>query len=148
MAHRTDDIFSFSAFDPAGLGETMRDLAEKGATQSRDAYAKMKAAAEEASRTMESTIYSAQAGSMELGIKAIDALRTNTDMSLSHIEALFTAKSLSHFVELQTTFLRRQAEVTLDQARTMQDAARKVAEDVTKPGKQAAEKVMAKFQSH
>ncbi len=126
----------------------MRDFAEKGATQSREAYARMKAAAEEASRTVESTIYSAQAGSMELGIKAIDALRMNADMSFSHMEALIGAKSLSQFLELQTSFMRKQAEVTLEQARSMQDAARKVAEDVAKPGKQAAEKVMAKFQPH
>jgi phasin len=148
MAHRTDDIFSFSAFDPARLGETMRDFAEKGTAQSREAYGRMKAAAEEASRTLESTIYSAQAGSMELGIRAIDALRSNADMSFSHMEALMGAKTLSQFVELQTSFMRKQAEVTLEQARSMQDAARKVAEDVAKPGKQAAEKVMASFQPH
>ncbi|MGK9052333.1 phasin [Neorhizobium petrolearium] len=145
MAYRTDDIFSFSAFDPAKLTESFREFAEKGATQSRDAYAKMKVAAEEATKTVETTLQSAQAGSVELGLKAIDALRTNADMSLSHMEALLGVKSVSELLELQTAFIRKQAEVTVEQAKAMQDAARKLAEDVAKPGKEAAEKAMATF---
>ena len=88
MAYKTDDIFSFSAFDPARLTDGFREFAEKGATQSREAYARMKTAAEEATKTVETTLQSAQTGSVELGLKAIDALRANADMSLYHMEAL------------------------------------------------------------
>ncbi|MGK6314047.1 phasin [Neorhizobium sp. DT-125] len=147
MAYKTDDIFSFSAFDPAKLTESFREFAEKGATQSRDAYAKMKVAAEEATKTVETTMQSAQAGSVELGLKAIDALRTNADMSLSHMEALLGVKSVSELLELQTAFIRKQTEVTVEQAKSMQDAARKLAEELTKPGKEAAEKAMATFKA-
>lgn len=141
----TDDIFSFSAFDPAKLTQGWREFAEQGTTHSRDAYGKMKTAAEEASRTVESTIHSAQVGSMEFGLKAIDAFRTNTEMSLSHMEQLMGAKSFSEVLELQTTFVRKQAEFTVEQARTMQQAAQKMADDVAKPGKEAAEKAMNAF---
>jgi len=147
MAYRTDDIFSFSAFDPSKMTESFRDLAEKGASQSRDAYGKMKSATEEVTRTVESTMQSAQAGTVEIGLKAIDALRTNVDMSLSHMESLFGVKSISEFMELQTAFFRRQAEFTVEQAKAMQDSARKLAEDVSKPGKDAAEKAMATFKA-
>ncbi|MFB9950225.1 phasin [Rhizobium puerariae] len=147
MAYKTDDIFSFSAFDPAKLTESFRDFAEKGATQSREAYAKMKTAAEEATKTVETTLQSAQAGSVELGLKAIDAIRTNADLSLSHMEALLGVKSVSELLELQTAFIRKQAEVTVEQAKSLQDTARKIAEDVAKPGKDAAEKVMATFKA-
>ncbi len=140
----TDDIFSFSAFDPAKLAQGWREFAES-TTHSRDAYGKMKTAAEEATQTMQSTIHSAQTGSMEIGLKAIDALRTNTEMSFSHMEQLLGAKSLSEVVELQTAFVRKQAELTVEQARAMQEAARKMADDVAKPGKEAAEKVMDAF---
>ena len=143
MAYKTDDIFSFTAFDPAKLTESFREFAEKGATQSRDAYAKMKTAAEEATKTVETTLQSAQAGSVELGLKAIDALRTNADMSLSHMEALLGVKSVSELFELQTAFIRKQAELAVEQAKTMQEATRKVAENVAKPGKDAAEKAMS-----
>ncbi len=143
----TDDVFSFSAFDPARLTQDWREFAEKGATQSRDAYGRMKTAAEEATRTMESTIHSAQAGSLEIGLKAIDALRTNTEMSWSHMQSLMGARSLSQLLELQTTFVRRQAELTIEQARSLQEAAQKVADEVARPGKEVAEKAMDAFKA-
>ncbi|MBW6420787.1 phasin [Rhizobium sp. XQZ8] len=143
----TNDVFSFSAFDPSKFTESFRDFAEKGATQSREAYAKMKTATEEATKTVESTMQSAQAGSVELGLKAIDALRTNADASLSHMEALLGVKSVSELFELQTSFFRKQAELTVEQAKSMQDTARKIVEDVAKPGKDAAEKAMSTFKA-
>jgi len=141
----TDDIFSFSAFDPAKLTQSWREFAERSTTNSRDAYGKMKTAAEEATRTVESTIHSAHAGSMEFGLKAIDAMRTNTEMSLSHMEQLMGAKSFSEVMELQTAFVRKQAEFTVEQVKVMQEAAQKVAGEVSRPGKEAAEKVMDAF---
>jgi phasin len=145
MAYRTDDIFSFSAFDANRFSDSLRDFAEKGATQSREAFTKMKSAAEEATKTVETTMQTAQAGSVELGLKAIDAMRTNAELSLAHMEALLGIKSVAELIELQTGFVRKQAEVTVEQAKAMQEAARKLAEDVTKPGKEAAEKVMTSF---
>lgn len=145
MAYTNNDIFSFSAFDPAKLTDGFREFAEKGASQSREAYSKMKEAAEETTKTVETTMQSAQAGSVELGLKAIDALRTNADMSLSHMEALLGVKSVAELFELQTAFFRKQAEVTVEQAKTMQEAARKIAEDVAKPSKEATEKAMSNF---
>lgn len=147
MATKTADVFSFSTFDPSKFSESFRDFAEKGAAQSKEAYAKMKAAAEDASKTMETTLESAQAGTVELGLKAIDALRTNADMSLSHMEALLGVKSVAELVELQTSFFRKQAELTVEQAKAMQETAKKVAETVTKPGKEAAEKVFSTFKA-
>ncbi|PZU88517.1 MAG: phasin [Shinella sp.] len=146
-AANSKDVFSFSTFDPSKFSESFRDFAEKGAAQSKEAFAKMKAAAEEASKTVETTVQSAQAGSVELGLKAIDALRTNADMSLSHMEALLGVKSVAELVELQTSFIRKQAEVTVEQAKAMQEAAKKVAETVTKPGKEAVEKVVSSFKA-
>ena len=137
------DVFSISNFDPSKVTETFRDFAEKGATQSREAYAKMKTAAEEAGKTIEATVESAQSGTVELSLKAIDALRTNAETSLSHMEALIACKSLSEVFELQTAFIRKQAELAMEQARGMQETTRKVAENLVKPTKDAAEKAMS-----
>jgi phasin len=147
MAYRTDDMFSFAAFDPSKMNESFREFAEKGASQSRDAYGRMKFAAEEATNTAQSTIQAAQAGTLEFGLKAMDALRTNADMSLAHLEQLFSVRSISEFMQLQTAFIRRQAELTVEQARTLQDSTRELAENVVEPGRQAAEKVMATFKA-
>ncbi|QRM54285.1 phasin [Sinorhizobium sp. BG8] len=137
---KIEDVFSISSFDPSKFTESFRDFAEKGAVQTKEAYAKMKEAAEEATKTVESTLENAQAGTVELGLKAIDALRTNAESSLSHMEALLGVKSLSELFELQTAFLRKQAEVTVEQAKAMQEATKLVAEKVAAPGKTAAEK--------
>ena len=147
MAYRTDDVFSFAAFDPAKLTDSFRDFAEKGAAQSREAYARMKAAAEDASKTAETTMQSAQAGSVEIGLKAIEALRTNADLSLTHMESLLGVKSVAEFLELQTTYIRKQAELTVEQAKSIQDATRKMADAVSLPSREAAEKAMSSFKA-
>ena len=145
---KTEDAFSLASFDPAKVTESFRDFAEKGAVQSKEAYSKMKTAAEDATKTVEATLESAQSGSVELGLKAIEALRTNVENSLSHMEALIGVKSVSELFEVQTAFIRKQAELAMEQARTMQEATRKVAENVTRPGKDAAEKAMSGFKAN
>ena len=144
---KTDDVFSIASIDPAKLSESFRDFAEMGAAQTKEAYAKMKEAAEDATRTVEATLESAQAGSVELGLKAIDALRTNAENSLSHMEALLGVKSVAELFELQTAFLRKQAEVAVEQAKSLQETSKKVAEKVSAPGKSAAEKAMKSFKT-
>lgn len=145
---KTDDIFSMSAFDPTKATESFRDFAEKGAAQSKEAYAKMKAAADDATKTVEATFENAHSGSVEIGLKAIEALRTNADNSLSHMEALLGVKSVSELFELQTAFIRKQAELAMEQAKSMQEATRKVAENVSKPGKDAAEKAFSSLKKN
>ena len=144
---KTDDVFSIASFDPSKLAESFRDFAEKGAQQSKEAYAKLKSAGEEASKTLEATVQTAQAGSVEIGLKAVDALRINAESSLSHMEALLAVKSVAEFFELQTSFLRKQAEITIEQAKSLQETTKQVAEKVAKPSKEAAEKVMASFKA-
>ena len=144
---KTDDVFSIASIDPSKLSESFREFAEKGATQTKEAYAKMKEAAEDATKTVEATLESAQAGSVELGLKAIEALRTNAENSLSHMEALLGVKSVAELFELQTSFLRKQAEVAVEQAKSLQETSKKVAEKVAAPGKSAAEKAMKSFKA-
>ena len=144
---KTDDVFSIASIDPSKVSESFREFAEKGAAQTKEAYAKMKEAAEDATKTVEATLESAQAGSVELGLKAIDALRTNAENSLSHMEALLGVKSVAELFELQTAFLRKQAEIAVEQARTLQETSRKVAENVAAPSKSAAEKAMKSFKA-
>jgi phasin len=145
MASMTDDVFSIASFDPSKLAESFRDFAEKGAQQSKEAYAKLKTAGEDAGKTLEATVQTAQAGSVEIGLKAIDALRVNAENSLSHMEALLGVKSVAEFFELQTSFFRKQAELTVEQAKSLQETTKQVVEKVTKPSKEAAEKAMASF---
>lgn len=141
----TEDAFSMAAFDPSKFADNFRDMADKSAEKSREAYGKMKEVAEDATKTIEATMQSAQAGTVELGLKTIDAVRANAEASLAHAEALLGVKSVSELFELQTAFFRKQAETAMTQVKTLQEASRVVAEKVAKPGKDAAEKVMSSF---
>ncbi|MBX5090621.1 phasin [Rhizobium lentis] len=142
---KTDDVFSIASFDPSKLAESFREFAEKGAQQSKEAYAKLRTAGEEAGKTLEATVQTAQAGTVEIGLKAIDVLRVNAETSLSHMEALLGVKSVAEFVELQTAFIRKHAELTVEQAKSIQETTKQVAEKLAKPSKEAAEKAMASF---
>ncbi|TPW27918.1 phasin [Pararhizobium mangrovi] len=141
------DVFSFSAFDPTKITETYRDFAEKSMLQSREGYTRMKTVAEDATKTAEATLENAQAGTVELGLKAIDYMRAHTENSLSHMEALLGVKSVAEVMELQSSFFRKQMELGADHAKSMQETSRKVADDVSKPGKSAMDKAMKEAKS-
>lgn len=144
-AKKTDDVFAMNAFDPSKFTDNFRDFAEKSSVKTKEALAKMKEATEEAGKTVEATLSSAQTGAVEFGMKAIDILRANTESSYAHMEALLGVKSVAELFELQTAFVRKQAEAVVAQAKSLQETSKKVAEEVSKPGKAAAEKAMAGF---
>ncbi len=142
---KTEDAFSISSFDPSKFTENFRDFAEKNSFKTKEALAKVKEATEEAGKTVEATLANAQAGTVEFGKKAIEILRTSTENSFSHLEALLNVKSVSELFELQTGFIRKQAELSVEQAKSLSETSKKVAEQVVKPGRDAAEKAMASF---
>jgi phasin len=144
-AKKTEDAFSFPAFDPSKLSDGFRDFAEKSSVNAKEALSKVKEATEEASKTVEATLQSAQAGTVELGMKAIEVLRSNTESSFAHLEQMMGVKSVAELFELQTAFIRKQAEAAVEQAKALTETSKKVAESVSKPGKDAAEKVMSTF---
>ena len=148
MSKKTEsDAFAMPTFDASKVTDQFRDFAEKGLAQSKDAYAKMKTAAEDAQKTVEDTFKTAQNAGTEVSLKAISVLRANTEAGLSHMEALVGVKSVSDFVELQTSFFRKQAELFTAQAKDLQDASTKAAEKAAAPVKAAIEKVVSEFKA-
>ena len=77
-----------------------RELTEKSVSQARDAYAKMRTAAEDATDLVQGTIETAREGAFALGIKAVDAAKSNSDASFALFRDLFGAKTLSDVIEL------------------------------------------------
>ncbi|RVD69844.1 phasin [Mesorhizobium sp. M4A.F.Ca.ET.029.04.2.1] len=138
----TIENVEFPSFDASKATDQIRAFAEKGVEQSKEAYAKLKTGAEETQKVLESTFETAKTVSGDLSLKTIAALRANADAGFSHLEALISAKSLSEVVELQTAFLRKRAELAVEQAKEFQAVASKAAEDVSKPIKTAFEKAL------
>ena len=148
MSKKSDtDAFAMPSFDASKVSDQFRDFAEKGLEQSKDAYAKMKTATEDAQKTVEETFKSVQTAGADASLKAIAALRANTEAGLNHLEALVGVKSVADFVELQTSFFRKQAELVTAQAKELQDISTKAAEKAAAPVKAAFEKVVTEFKA-
>lgn len=143
---KSAEMFQMPNLDMSKMSENYREYTEKALAQSKESYAKLKGSSEEATKAIEATLENAQAGSVELSLKAISAVRASADNSLSHMEALLGVKSMAELLELQGTFFRKQSELMVDQAKTLQETARTVAEKVSKPAKAVTEKVVAEVE--
>ena len=118
-----------------------REAAEKGTTQARDAYARFKAVAEAGTEITEAAMSTARDNAAVVGLKAIEATKTNADATFSFLKDLFGAKSIAEAVEVQATFARRQFDTFSAQAKEFQDLTQKVMTETSKPGREAFEKM-------
>ncbi|CDX16400.1 conserved hypothetical protein [Mesorhizobium sp. ORS 3324] len=141
-ADKPTETAEFPTFDPDKATDQLRAVAEKGVEQSNEALAKFQSGAEDVRKALESTAETAKSVGNELSLKMIAAWRANAEADFSHAEALVRAKSLPEVFELQTTFLRKRVEMSAGQAKEFQELTTKAATDVSKPVKDAFEKVL------
>lgn len=129
-------------FDASKMTDQFRSFTEKGVEQSKEAYEKLKSGAEEAQKALETTYETVKSVGGDLSLKSIAAMRANVTAGFDHLESLFGAKSFAEVIELQTAYLRKGVEMTVEQAKDMQAVASKAVEDVSKPVKGMFEKAM------
>lgn len=141
------ETIEFPTFDAEKATDQFRAFAEKGVEQTKEAYAKLKTGTEEAQKVVETTFENARAAGAELSLKSIAALRANSEAAFSHLEALVGVKSVSEFFELQTAYLRKRVEMTVEQAKDIQALSSKAAEEVGKPVKDAFEKALKELKA-
>ncbi len=110
-----------------------REFAEKGVSQAKDNWEKMKAATEEATDVLETSYSTATKGAADYGQAVIDATRTNVNSAFDFFSEIVTAKSLSEMVELSTTHARKQFETATAQAKELTALAQKVATETAEP---------------
>ena len=114
-----------------------REMAEKGLAQAKQNYEKVKSAAEQATDVLEDTYSAASKGYSDLGLKMIEAARTNTNAAFDFYGELLTVKSFAEVVEKSTAYTRTQFEAVTAQAKELSDAAQKVANDSAAPIKES-----------
>ena len=114
-----------------------REIAEKGVTQAKDNWEKIKAATEEATDLLEDSYSTASKGAADYGLKLIEIARANTNASFDFAGELFTAKSISEVVELSTAHLRKQFDAMIAQTKELSEHAQKVATDTVEPIKES-----------
>lgn len=138
------DMFDMSKFDGANMEvpTMVRDMAEQAVSQTKDGYAKVKAAAEESIDVVEETLETVRETALEVQHRAMDNAKANTDAAYDFFKDLFSVKSVSEAVELQTSFARQQFEMMSTQSKDLSTLTGKAVTETFNPAKQAAEKVM------
>ena len=126
------------------IPSAFREYAEKGVAQTKDAYEKIKAVAEQNTAMLETVYSTASKGSTEYGLKVIEVARTNTNTYFDFVEKLFGVKSPSELVELTTAHSRTQFETATAQGKELAALAQKVATETAEPIKSGVEKAMKK----
>ena len=121
-----------------------REFAEKGVAQTKDAYEKMKATAEQNTEMLETVYATASKGSTEYGMKVIEIARANTNAAFNYFESLFGVKSPSELVEISTTHARAQFEALTTQGKELATLAQKVATETAEPIKTGVSKALKK----
>jgi phasin len=141
----------FGAFDvntPSfEMPDSIRDFAEQGISQAREAYSKLKSAAEDTTDMVEDTYETAREGAFTLGTKALDAAKAHSDASFAFAKDLFGAKTLAEMIELQTTFARQQFDTVSAQFKDFQEQTQKFIEDTAKPVTAHVEKSVKEFKA-
>lgn len=144
MPFANANMFDLSKFDAANMEvpAMVRDMTEKAVSQSKDGYAKAKAAAEESIDVVEETLETVRETALEVQHKAMDNAKANTDAVYDFFKDMFGVKSVSEAVELQTSFARQLFEMLNAQSKDLSSLTGKAVTETFKPAKQAAEKVM------
>lgn len=135
------EAFSF-AVPSTEVPAAFREFAEKTLNGSKEAYAKLKTAAEEATEAFEDSFETTRVGVLELGNKSIDAAKTNSDAAFAFAKEFLTVKTFAEAIELQTSFARKQMEALTAQAKEFQALSQKFVTEASRPVKASVEKAL------
>ena len=134
------DVFSFPTFE---VPEIFRSFTEQGLNQTRETYARMKSAAEDATDVLEESMESARETFREAQFKALDLAKANTDATFAFYRQLLNTSSVGDALQLQTTFARERFEALVDYSKDVQATLTKVGSEAAKPAKAILDKTLA-----
>lgn len=121
-----------------------REFAEKGISQAKDNYAKLKTAAEEATGIIETTYANASKGAADYGLKVVEMARANSNAAFDLATELFGARTLAQVVEISTSHTRKQIETLTAQAKELATLAQQVATHTAEPIKEGFSSLVKK----
>jgi phasin len=116
--------------------QVLREAAEAGAEQTKQAFDKMSAATTDATALMKDSYTAAMRRAQDYNVKVMEFAQKNTEAAFEFARELSGVKSPAEFLELSTSHSRKQFETLTEQARElaplMQKAAMATAERVEK----------------
>jgi phasin len=92
------------------LEQDFRGTLERNVVESRAAFVRFKAAADEATSAFEVSLAAAKAGTLAINAKAFEALRANAEANFEFLKGALATRSLPDLIALQTDFARKQIE--------------------------------------
>jgi hypothetical protein len=130
-----------AAVEPAAeFQDCVRTALEKGVTESRAAFARAKASADDASKAFESSFAAAKDGVVAVNAKALEALRANTEANLDFIKASLAVKTLSDLIAMHSEFARKQIEAVSVQVKDLGALAQKTVIETIEPVREKVSK--------
>ena len=108
-----------ASFSKTDAPQQLRDMVEKGATQSKEAFGIMSAATTEAADLMKNCCSAAVKGAQDYNNKVIEFTHANTNAAFDFVQKLSGVKSPSEFVELSTEHAHQQLESLTDQTKKL-----------------------------
>ncbi len=139
-ASMMDAAFAYPKFE---VPEMVRSFAEEGLKQTRDAYARAKTAAEEATDLLEDSLETSRNSMREAQFKALDVAKANADATFDLMRKMLTATSVTDAVQFQTAFARERFEAFVDYSKDVQELMSKASAEAGKPAKAIFEKSFA-----
>jgi phasin len=136
-----DSSDPFSTVLPFQLPEQVRAFAEKGVSQARESYAKLKDVAETQNGTIEAVFTSASKGATDYSAKLFEFVKANTTAGFDFAHSLIGAKSVPDMMELWTSHAKKQVETLTAQTKELTELTQKVAADTVEPIKANASKI-------
>ena len=103
----TDAAFAYPSFE---VPEAFRSFAEQGLAQTREAYARVKARAEEATDMIEESFETTRDSMRDVQLKALDVAQANAEATFDHVRKLLGVTSVADAFQLQTSFARERFE--------------------------------------
>src|SRR4051812_49401299 len=103
--------------------EEMRDMAERSLAQARQALESFLQAARRTAETVEQTTDKVQAGAKDMAQRTLSAAEQNLRTALDYAERLVRAKDLQEAAQIQSEFVRTQAEAMQAQMKEFGSAA-------------------------
>ena len=122
------------------IQQSLRAAVEKSVVDSRAAFIKAKASADEAAGAIEVSFAAAKEGALAINAKAFEALRANAEANFDYVKASLAVKSLSDLIALQSEFARKQVDAMTAQAKDIGALAQKTMSEAAEPIKEQVAK--------
>ncbi|AVA24353.1 phasin [Rhizobium sp. NXC24] len=147
VPERSFETIENLASSPLKVADQIGAAVETGNKQLTEVFLKFASSTEETQKILTPIFETTKQVGYELSRKAIAALQANTEAGFSHLQALLSAASPSQVFELQSSFLHKRVDASIENAKEFGALVTKAAAQISKPIRDASDKVLTDLQA-